>query len=82
MSMSRTWILTALAVAGVPAPGALAEVMEPVVVTATRTVVPLTCSEARFTQAGLTHTAAKWCSTASEHSRSMSDAEASGFRRV
>ncbi len=41
MSTSRNWILMALAVAGVPAPGALAEVMEPVVVTATRTSVPL-----------------------------------------
>jgi vitamin B12 transporter len=41
MSMSRAWILTALAIASVQAPCALAGAMEPVVVTATRTTVPL-----------------------------------------
>jgi len=41
MSMSRAWILTTLAAAGMHAPCALADAMEPVVVTATRTLLPL-----------------------------------------
>ena len=39
--MSRVRILIALACASVPAPCALADAMEPVVITATRTSVPL-----------------------------------------
>ncbi len=49
---------------------------------ATATSVPRTLSAARRIQVGLMHTAAKWCSTASAHRRSMSAAVASGRSRV